>query len=57
MRALEESYLAGEIDELELQRRGTALTSFTLTEGLSSWRFRLATLAALPVSGQRARTA
>lgn len=54
--ALEQSYLADEIDEMELQQRGTALTSFTLTEGLSAWRYREATLATMPVSGRMART-
>lgn len=54
--ALEQSYLADEIDEMELQQRATALVSFTQTEGLSAWRYREATLATMPVSGRRART-
>jgi hypothetical protein len=37
LRALEEAYLAGQIDELQLQQRVTALVAFTRTPGLSSW--------------------
>lgn len=38
--ALEREYEEGMISEDELQRRGTALTAFVMTEGVCSWRFR-----------------
>jgi hypothetical protein len=53
---LERSYLAGEIDELTLQQRSSALVAFTRTEGLSSWRFRRRVIDSLPVGGHRPRT-
>lgn len=53
---LEDDYLAGTIDESELQQRATALVAFTRTTGLSAWSFRRAVLQSLPVSGQMART-
>jgi hypothetical protein len=37
LRALERAYLAGRIDERQLQERATALVAFTRTSGLSSW--------------------
>ena len=54
---LERSYLAGRIDEAELQQRGTALTAFTTTPGLASWRCRQAVLKRSPVSGREPGTA
>ncbi len=53
---LELSYLAGEIDESTLQQRATALTAFTRTEGVKSWRFRTRVIERLPVGGHTART-
>ncbi len=52
LRALEEAYLAGRIDELQLQQHATALVAFARTPGLSSWGFRRRVLQSLPVSGQ-----
>lgn len=56
MRKLERAYLAEEIDEAELQRRGTAMVAFTRTAGLSSWKLRQSVLSRLPVSGHEVRT-
>jgi RNA-directed DNA polymerase len=53
---LEEAYHAGQIDEAALQHRATALTAFTRSAGVSSWRFRTRVLQQLPGSGLRART-
>ena len=50
---LERRYLQGEIDELELQTRGTALLAFVQAGGVKSWKFRQAVLEQLPVSGRR----
>jgi len=55
--AIESLYEGGHIDERELQSRATALTAFTETPGLSSWRCRRRVLEQLAVSGQKARTA
>lgn len=56
MTALEGAYLSGDIDEAQLQQRGTALTAFTRTSGLSAWKFRRAAIDSLPASGRMART-
>ena len=53
---LEQDYLDGLIDELELQQRATALFAFTKAAGVSSWRFRRRVLEQAPVSGRMART-
>jgi hypothetical protein len=53
---LEAQYESGEIAEAELQCRATALTAFTLTKGVSAWRFRRRLLDCLEVCGPRART-
>lgn len=44
LRWLEDQFQAGSLTELQLQQRATALTAFTRTEGVSSWRFRQAVL-------------
>ena len=51
MEELEAAYARGDIDEDELQSRGTALTAFTTAGGTKSWRFRTRVLQRLPVSG------
>jgi hypothetical protein len=56
MTRLETEYLEGDIDELELQQRGTSLCAFTMAGGVKSWRFRRSVLQRLPVSGHRPRT-
>lgn len=48
---LERLFLAGVVDERELQQRGTALVAFTQTPGLCSWNFRRAVLEQCPVGG------
>jgi hypothetical protein len=40
LRQLENAFLAGELDELSLQHRATALVAFTRTAGVRSWKFR-----------------
>lgn len=55
--ALESDWLAGRIDERELQHRGTALVAFTTAGPVSSWRFRRRVLQRMPVGGQRPRSA
>lgn len=54
--ALESAYREGAIDEATLQRRATALTSFTRTRGLSSRRFRLGVLYSHSVDDRRPTT-
>jgi hypothetical protein len=56
MGCLEEDYLQGRIDELELQERGTSLVAFARAAGVKSWHFRRSVLQRLPVSGRRPRT-
>ena len=46
----------GEISELELQERSTALTAFAKTVGVSSWRFRRSMLEKAEGNGQTARS-
>jgi len=53
---LESAYLAGEIDDLELQQRGTSLAAFAQAGGVKSWHFRRAVIEQMPVSGRRPRT-
>ena len=53
MARLENAYLAGEVDELELQERATSLCAFTQAAGAKSWHFRSRALQRLPVSGHR----
>ncbi len=53
---LERRYAAGEMTERQLQDRATALTAFTQTPGLCSWRFRHSVLQYLAVSDQGPRT-
>ena len=50
---LERRFLLGEIDERELQTRGTALAAFVRAGGVKSWKFRQAVLEQMPVSGRR----
>jgi hypothetical protein len=52
LRALEDAFLDGGIDESTLQQRATALVAFTRTGGLSSWRFRNGVIESSLVSGQ-----
>ena len=56
MAKLEESFLAGLIDERALQERATSLVAFTQSAGAKCWHFRSAVLQSLPVSGRRPRT-
>lgn len=56
LRQLELAYLAGEIDELTLQQRGTSLVAFTQAAGVKSWQFRRAVIEQMPVSGRRPAT-
>ena len=56
LKAMEQAFLAGELDQSSLQQRATALVAFTRTPGLSSWGFRRHVLESLPVSGHRPRT-
>lgn len=56
LRELEEEYLAGAIDELALQSRGTALLSFAQADGTKSWQFRTRVLKTSLVSSQWAPT-
>jgi hypothetical protein len=56
LRQLELAYLAGEIDELTLQQRGTSLVAFTQAAGAKSWHFRRAVIEQMPVSGRRPAT-
>jgi retron-type reverse transcriptase len=56
MAKLERAYLAGQVDELELQARSTSLFAFTQAAGARSWHFRCRVLKQLPVSGRRPRT-
>jgi RNA-directed DNA polymerase len=53
---LETAFARGEIDQLALQQRVTALVAFTTAGGTRSWKFRTRVLQRMPVSGQRART-
>ena len=53
MASLESAYLAGKIDERELQQRATSLCAFTQAAGAKSWHFRSHVLQRLPVSGHR----
>ncbi len=55
LRALETSYLDGQIGEDELQARSTSLVAFTMAAGARSWHFRRAVLEQMPVSGRRPR--
>jgi hypothetical protein len=48
---LERQHAAGVVTERQLQDRVTALTAFTRTPGLCSWRFRQAVLQSTAVSG------
>ena len=54
MASLESAYLAGEVDELELQERATSLCAFTQAAGAKSWHFRSRVLQR-PMSKARAR--
>jgi hypothetical protein len=56
LRQLEALFGDGMISSLELQQRATALTAFTLTAEVSSWRFRIALLQRFQESGHRAPT-
>ncbi|MCL4207969.1 MAG: RNA-directed DNA polymerase [Pirellulaceae bacterium] len=56
LRQLELAYLAGEIDELTLQQRGTSLVAFTQAAAVKSWQFRRAVIEQMPVSGRRPAT-
>ena len=56
LNALENAFLAGELEEPALQQRATALVAFTRTPGVFGWAFRQAVLESLPVSGHRPRT-
>jgi RNA-directed DNA polymerase len=53
---LERCHVAGTITERQLQDRATALTAFTRTPGLCSWRFRQAVLQRMAVSGPGPRS-
>jgi hypothetical protein len=53
---LEALFEGGKISSLELQQRATALTAFTLTAEVSTWRFRTALLQRLQGSSHRAPT-
>jgi RNA-directed DNA polymerase len=53
---LEAAYMCGRIDEDTLQKRGTALVSFTRAGGTMSWRFRTRVLKRMPVGDHWART-
>lgn len=53
MTRLENQYLRGEVDELELQKRATSLVAFMRAAGARSWHFRQGVLQHLPVSGRR----
>jgi hypothetical protein len=48
---LEAAYRDGRLDESALQARAAALTAFTRTEGVCSWRFRTRVLERLAVGG------
>jgi len=54
--ALEAAHTLGEIDELDLQQRATALVAFARSAGIRSWTFRRRVLEQILVSGLRPRT-
>lgn len=56
LRRLENRYMVGELTELQLQQRATAMVAFTQTPGIHSWHFRRQVLQQMPVSGHKART-
>jgi retron-type reverse transcriptase len=56
LRHLELQLLRGQITELEIQQRATAMLAFTRTPGIESWKFRSQVLQQMPVSGHKART-
>ncbi len=56
MTSLEHDYVAGHVNERELQERATSLLAFTQSGGAKSWQMRTAVLQRLPVSGRRPRT-
>lgn len=53
---IERQFLAGEIDELELQQRATSLIAFTRSGNVKSWQLRQGVVQQLPVSGRRPPT-
>ena len=53
---LEWAHAVGRIGEAELQQRADSLVAFTRMAGVSSWRFRQATLQKLMVGGQEPRS-
>lgn len=53
---LEDEFLGGRIDEIELQQRATSLFAFARAAGVSSWQFRRRVLEQSQVNGRMART-
>ncbi len=56
MITLDRARESGQLTAREFQQRTEALTAFTTTNGVKSWKFRQRVLNYIPVSGQRART-
>ena len=49
--SIDEQFQNGEMDEVELQARATALVAFTQTDGVDAWGVRRGVLERLAVSG------